>query len=377
MPSIPVFFDLKSSAATQYMNVIQGIRNESSRHGTRLNLVSSTDVDAVDFEALPSVAIVTGTDMPFMHSTIRRLRACGRQAILAGADSEPFGNDVSCATPSRRAETRQLVSYLHGCGKKRIALVGFGTNSINDNFRYHAVMSVAATWEHPLKDDDVWLWQSDPRKCFERFLDVSRRYDAVICPNDLMAICLIKSCKARGVSVPGDLFVASFGNMSIGRYFTPSITSTTMDMVRVGEQAYGLWQFLSANDGAPHATLKLTVPGSILVRDSTDNLPLRHDACAETPVLKTDCFYDNPTIAVLQSIENCISQRDAIDIRILRRVMNGMNYEQISDELFIGGSTLRYRMSKIFADANVRSRQELEQLMRDHLGGDNPFACVE
>lgn len=377
MPSIPVFFDIRSSAATQYVNVIQGIRNEASRHGTKLDLISNTDADTVDFTALPSVAVVTGTDMPFMHRTIRRLRACGRQAILAGADSEQFGNDVSCATPSRRTETRQLVNYLHGCGKKRIALVGFGKNSINDNFRYHAAMSVAATWEDPLQDDDVWLWQNDPRECFERFLDVRQRYDAVICPNDLMAICFINSCKARGVGVPGDLFVASFGNMSIGRFFTPSITSTTMDMVCVGEQAYCLWQFLSANDGAPHATLKLTVPSSILVRDSTDNLCLEDDACAETPLLKTDRFYDNPTIAVLQSIENCISQRDAIDMRILQRVMNGMNYEKISDELFIGGSTLRYRMNKMFADAGVRSRQELEQLMRNHLGGENPFACME
>ena len=315
--------------------------------------------------------------MPFMQSMIRRLRACGRQVILAGADSEQFGNDVSCATPSRRAETRQIANYLHGCGKKHIALVGFGKNSINDNFRYHAVMSVVATWEHPLMDDDVWLWQNDPRECFESFLNVYTRYDAVICPNDLMAICFINCCKARGVSVPGDLFVASFGNMSIGRYYTPSITSTTMDMVCVGEQAYSLWQFLSANDGAPHAALKLTVPSSILVRGSTDNLHLKDDACVETPVLKADRFYDNPTIAVLQGIENCISQRDAIDMRILQRVMEGMNYEKISDELFIGGSTLRYRMSKIFADAGVRSRQEFEQLMRAHLGDGNPFACVE
>ncbi|MEG1892151.1 MAG: substrate-binding domain-containing protein [Clostridia bacterium] len=375
MPSIPIFFDLKSSAATQYANVILGIRNAASRHAVKLNLISDEESKTVDFASLPDVAIVMGTDMPFMRSTIDRLRTSGRQAILAGADSDQFGSDVSCATPSRRAETRQLANYLHGCGKKRIALVGFGKNSINDNFRYHSVMSVVATWEHPLMDEDVWLWQHDPRECFEEFLDVHMRYDAVICPNDLMAICFINCCKMRGVRVPDDLFVASFGNMSIGRYYEPSITSTTMDMVCVGEQAYHLWQFLSANEGMHHAALKLTVPSSILVRGSTDNLHPKNDLSADATTLKADRFYYNPTISALQGIENCISQRDDIDMGILQRVMDGMNYERISDELFISGSTLRYRMSKIFADAGVRSRQEFELLIRQHLGEGNSFAC--
>ena len=53
--------------------------------------------------------------------------------------------------------------------------------------------------------------------------------------------------------------------------------------------------------------------------------------------------------------------------------MSGQSYEEISDRLFISGSTLRYRLNKMFADAGVKTRQEFEALMRTHLGEGNPF----
>lgn len=376
-PSIPVFCDEKSSLSTQYSNTIQGIRSAASRCGLHIRLISEDGVDATDFNALPSVAILTGSSMQLIQDVIARLRAAHRRAVLAGTDPEPFGHDISCATPSRRAETQQLVNYLYNCGKERLALVGFGQNSINDNFRYHAAMSAVASRGKMLGENDVWLWQHDPRESFERFIDVCERYDAVICPNDIMAIYFINCCKARGVRVPEELFVASFGNMSISRFYRPTITTMTMDMLTVGEQAFNVWRFLMNKENAQQTEFKITVPSRILVRESTANTSI---AAAEGAVLlkaKADRFYDNPTIAQLVGIESCIAQRDAMDMQIIRCLMDEKSYEQISDELFISGSTLRYRLNKIFADADVRGRQEFETLVRTYLGEGNPFEFAQ
>ncbi len=375
--TIPVFYDEKSYASTQYSNAIQGIRTAAGRCGMRVELISDAAAPGTDVSALPPAAIVTGASMPFMQQTIARLRENKRLAVLCGTDSEQFGHDVSCATPSRRTETQQLVNYLHNCGRERIALVGFGKNSINDNFRYHAAMSAVAVWGRPLTDEDVWLWQHDPRESFEQFLDICDRYDTVICPNDIMAICFINCCKGRGVRVPEDLFVASFGNMSIGRYYKPTITSMTMDMLCVGEQAFNVWRFLIANESAQQMALKITVPSRILARESTACMNIEVGEGQITPPLQADRFYYNPTIAMLGSIDNCISQRDPIDMRIISALMDEHSYEQISGDLFISGSTLRYRLNKIFADAGAHSRQEFESLVRTHLGEGNPFAFVD
>jgi DNA-binding LacI/PurR family transcriptional regulator/DNA-binding CsgD family transcriptional regulator len=375
--SIPVFYDEKSAASTQYSSTIQGIRSAASRYGMHLMLVNEKALDGVDFDSLPQVAILTGASMPFLQRVIARLRAGARRAVLAGSDSEQFGHDVSCATPSRRAETQQLVNYLYNCGKQRIALVGFGRNSINDNFRYHAAMSAVAARGSILTEGDVWLWQHDPRSSFEAFLDVSGRYDAAICSNDIMAICLINACALRGLRVPEDLFVASFGNMTIGRFYRPSITSMTMDMHYVGVQAFQAWRFLMNNEDAPQTALKITVPSQILARQSTANLNAEARESAFLPSLEADRFYENPTIAKLVEIEHCISRRDAIDMDIIKFLMDGLIYERIAEKLFISGSTLRYRLKKIFTDAGVSGRQEFRALINKHLGEGNPFKGVD
>ena len=369
---IPVFVDEKSASSSQYANTIQGIRTAAARCNMRLRLISDARFDETDFETLPGVAIVTGVSMPFIQKAIARLRSHGRYAVLAGTDSEQFGHDVSCATPSRRTETQQLVNYLYNCGKRRIALVGFGRRSINDNFRYHAAMSAVAAWGNLLKDEDVWLWEQDPSESFEQFLQVHSRYDAAICPNDVIDVWLVDFLQKNGTRVPDDLFVASFGNMAIGRYHIPSITSMTMDMLVVGEQAFNVWRFLMKNDKSQQTALKMTVPSRLLIRQSTANTCIEAGEGAVAPTLQ-DHFYHNPTIALLVGIENCINQRDETDLRIMRGMMDGKSYEQISDELFISGSTLRYRLNKIFADIGAHNRQEFETIIRTYLGNGNPF----
>lgn len=375
--TIPVFIDEKSSASSQYGVSLQGVRNAAARGNLRIRLISEKHIETVAYDELPPVAIVMGVSMPFMQHVIEGLRAHGRSTVLAGTDPERFGHDISCATPSRRAETQQLLHYLYfNCGKKRIALVGFGSNSINDNIRYQAALRYGAADRRRLTDSDVWQWTEDPVESFEHFAAVRDRYDAAICPNDVIAVCLIDHLRARGVSVPDDLYVASFGNRAVGRYHIPAVTTMTMDMQTVGEQAFQVWRFLMKNERRQETTLRITVPSRLLIRESTAYTRMKAGAYAPA-VPDSDPFYHNPTIAVLERIENCIRQRDGIDMRILCALMDAKSYEQISDELFISGSTLRYRLNKIYADAGVKGRQAFEKLIRAHLGGGNPFLSRE
>ena len=60
-------------------------------------------------------------------------------------------------------------------------------------------------------------------------------------------------------------------------------------------------------------------------------------------------------------------------MQILRLLMEKKSYEQISDELFISNSTLRYRLNKIYADAGAKGRIDFEALVKDSLGSGNPF----
>ena len=372
-PCVPVFCDENSSASAQYADTIQGIRTAAGRCGMRLRLCSDADFDRADFAALPPIAIVTGASLPMIQQVIARLRDFDRLAVLAGTDSEQFGHDVSCATPSRRTETQQLINYLYSCGKRKIALVGFGARSINDNFRYHAAMSAIAARGLMLREKDVWLWEQDPMDSFREFAGVAGEYDAAVCPNDIMAVYLVEHLRSRGVAVPDDLFVASFGNMAIGRYHRPAITSMTMDMHYVGEQAFSVWRYLMKSDQTlQRIALKITVPSTLLIRESTACMPL-HAGVGDVFPPRQDNFYHHPAISRLLRLEKCISRRDDTDMQILRLLMAKKGYEEISDALFISSSTLRYRLNKIYADAGMKGRADFEALVRESLGTDNPF----
>ena len=255
---------------------------------------------------------------------------------------------------------------------------GFGRNSINDNFRYHAAMSAVAAWGKPLAETDVWLWQRDPRASFEAFLDVADRYDAVICPNDIMAIFFIDSCKAHGHPRAGG-FIRRLLWQYERRAFLPPVRHHDDDGYVRGWASRLLTPavFLTSNEASQETALKITVPSRILVRESTAEKTIGNDPSLMMPTLQEDRFYMNPTISVLVSIENCISQRDRIDFHIMNELMTGNSYEEIADRLYISSSTLRYRLNKMFADADVKTRQEFETLIHRHLGEGNPFADAE
>lgn len=372
---VPVFYEKKSASTTQYDQLLQGIRAAAGRAGIQTLLIPEEEREDINPEPLPPVAIVTGTDLPALQRTISYLRASGRRAVLAGSDSGPFGSDVSCVTPSRPAETQQLVNYLYNCNRKRIALVGFGENSINDTVRLHAALNALASWGILLEKETICRWRQDPQESFTHFFQHAHLFDAVICPNDVIAICFLRQCAKHGLAVPEELYVASFGNMAIGRYFQPSITSMTMDMLCVGEQSFQAWRFLMNNDNA--TALKLTVPSRVLVRDSTAGQQAEIGKGTAPAAGRPDLFYDNPAIATLQRIESCLSQRDELDMRIIKGILQGDTYEQICEHQFISAGTLRYRRNKIFADAGVSRRQAFSSLMRTQLGAENPFSAIE
>lgn len=374
---VPILYDRKALSSTQYASALQGIRNAASRYGQRLQMIAAEDMDSTDFNEIPDVAILLAISMPFIEKALDVLRRHARATVLAGIDSEQFGADVSCATPSRRTETQQLVNYLYNCGKKRMALVAFDADSINDNFRYHAAITAAAVWGSVLTENDVWHWKHDPHEAIDAFLKVHSRYDAVICPNDAISICLINECKKAGIRIPEEMYLASFGNMSVGSFYSPTITTTSMDMFAVGEQTYNVWRFLMASDSRNRSSIKITVPSRILVRESTGNEAPRTGVYAASPKLQADRFYYNPVISALIGLDNCLSQRDALDMKIIRSLMDGYNYETICEKHYISSSTLRYRLNKVFNDAGVNSRKEFEHLVHLHLGDGNPFSYVE
>lgn len=368
--TVHVGIDDQSLNVAKWQRLLQGLHTACEKAGMTVNVhTRSTLKKQADSDLSP--LILTGTDASFLRETALELENEGQRVVLAGIESDQLGLDISCAAPSRRNETRQLVNYLFTCGRRRIALAGFGTHSVNDRVRLLAAEEAFEAQGLSFSPRDVWKWEEDPAGCLRSFLSRASEYDAVICPNDILAISLINLCKSSDIRVPDDLYVASFGNTAVGRLYSPSITTMTMDMYSVGMQAFSAWQVVRA-DPTGRAVCHITVPSCILVRESTALNQIER-LSSPAQAIPEDPYYQSPTIMPLEIIERCMAHLDKLDLLILAELMDGTSYENVCEKLFLSQSTLRYRLGKIYKRLGVTGRRQMENLVRSQFYGTNPF----
>jgi LacI family transcriptional regulator len=89
-----------------------------------------------------------------------------------------------------------------------------------------------------------------------------------LCLSDSIAYGVYAACAELGLSIPGDVAVAGFGDHPISRLLAPSLTSTVWDVDRVAELATGFLVTAMDADG-PQATLREIVAPLLAARAST------------------------------------------------------------------------------------------------------------
>lgn len=116
---------------------------------------------------------------------------------------------VSCDSA---AGQRDLVSRLLGAGHKEFAVVAGPADSyVGEERRRAALMRLgeAGIEDVPVVRGDYGY--ASGVEAFENLLSKRRRYDAVVCVNDLMAIGVMDAARERhGLDIPGDLSVVGF-----------------------------------------------------------------------------------------------------------------------------------------------------------------------
>lgn len=175
-----------------------------------------------------------------IHSmgTIGQLRQAGIPVILSGVDGAHFGSDIcSVASDSALAMT-QMVRYLLSYDRKRIALAGFWSSSRNDMAFLDAAVAAADRFGYPISPQSIFLWENQLDESLNAFFQKYEDYNAVICPNDTIAICLTRACRERDIRIPETLFVTGASNMRISQKFEPSITTISMDFREIGKETY-------------------------------------------------------------------------------------------------------------------------------------------
>jgi DNA-binding LacI/PurR family transcriptional regulator len=140
---------------------------------------------------------------------------------------------------------RQAMEHLYSLGHRHIAYIsGLGKDMLYDLrcLGYRKMID-----ELKLSDGDNLLIDSKYSfktgieagyQAGEKLISLKKKFTAVICMNDIMAIGLMRCLKDRGYKVPQDVSVMGFDGIELGQYFSPSLTTMALNQMEFGRKIF-------------------------------------------------------------------------------------------------------------------------------------------
>lgn len=247
-----------------------GVQAVFEQHGiaTRTQRTRMDEAEAALYAGDPGVAGLILLGGVVRRPFIEALQAAGAPFVLAGAHALPLR--VNCVMADVARATEEAVGHLAARGRRRIGLVNGpeATSTSAERMRGYRL----ALAEHGLAFEPERVARADFRAeaGHAATLELLARrpdLDAILYPDDLVAMGGLRAIKAGGRRIPDDVAVVGFYDYDLARYTEPALTSLHLDMHRIGNMAARrLEMMLEAPDGQDWLVL---VEATLTVRESS------------------------------------------------------------------------------------------------------------
>jgi DNA-binding LacI/PurR family transcriptional regulator len=186
------------------------------------------------------------------------------------------------------AAARDLVAHLVATGRQRIACVGTRPGASRGTAAqrlagYRQALAEAGLTAPAGYEVPVMQWRRpDGADAARRLLALDAWPDAVFCFSDALALGVLRALHDEGVTVPTDVAVAGFDDITEARYAIPSLTTIAPDTAELARMALTLLAAELGDDpdgahGSPHGSPRtgsspdsmITVPHRLVPREST------------------------------------------------------------------------------------------------------------
>ncbi|WP_375450732.1 LacI family DNA-binding transcriptional regulator [uncultured Devosia sp.] len=166
---------------------------------------------------------------------------------------------------SRRA-AYEMTRYLLGKGHHTIAMIAGrgGTQAVRVD-GYLAAMHEAGAVPNVVIDDD--FNETGGGRAALAILDHPARSSAIFAANDLMAIGAMQAVRERGLSIPQDIAIAGFDDISSARLVWPGLTTVAQFQYQMGVRAAEILMERLKGQGLPTGVAH-EMPFSIIERGS-------------------------------------------------------------------------------------------------------------
>ncbi|MEZ5402697.1 MAG: LacI family DNA-binding transcriptional regulator [Bryobacteraceae bacterium] len=198
---------------------------------------------------VPGVAMVTSQIDPAVTQMLEQ-----RRIVATYLDLGIVGPIVSNLVINYESGIRQAIDHLLALGHRDIAYIGGPLHLPSAQSRKKAFFDAAArAGFSPAAVDGDFTVDGGYRGC-EAILSQSRRPTAIVAGNDLTAIGTLRSAHDRGLSVPRELSVVGFDDITFAEYTQPPLTTVAVPREQIGRIAFdSLWRMIKKGEpGAEH-----------------------------------------------------------------------------------------------------------------------------
>ncbi|TFY98628.1 LacI family DNA-binding transcriptional regulator [Ramlibacter rhizophilus] len=197
----------------------------------------------------------------------------GRQLLAQGVAVVSLGQDLSregigSIVHEERSATRRSVERLLALGHRQVAYVGRVKGSAIGTERflgYRDALQAAGTFD-PVRVWDMSFRYTAGHESVMRALDEGISFTALQAGSDEIAMGAIAALEDRGLRVPQDVAVVGFGDIDLGAYLRPALSTLSSSPQLAATQ---LAELLRAAEAPAAGPVRIELPRELVERASS------------------------------------------------------------------------------------------------------------
>ena len=364
-----IYIDPEYNGSVWCSQTLKGLTGEAVKRHYGVYFVESEDIFSIDLDKIYNdeenrVLIVLTTRVFTDLSFYDYFADKGVSLLFVNHQSNIYAENYSNILVDYREGMADVIKYLLGCNKKKSALFAVNPASSTDQIKKEYFLSVEGNSE-----GDIIYNNGSLSECCQVFYN-NNVYDSVICANDVAAYSLINFLSKKGVDVPKDLYVVSFGDSLLSQKGIPSLTTVSVDHTKLGRQALHAYSYLYRRGKGIRTSVYVTP--KLNIRESTENkqVELKEKEYKNISQIK-DSMYCDVTAQSILKLERMLDSCDKSDFAILRGIIEGKTYSKLAEELYMSEKTVSYRVACMKNNSGCASKEELCALVMEYVSLDS------
>lgn len=249
-----------------FATVVQSVLAESQKKGYQVFLVDTEGSHESESKAMQGL-VAQGVDgvivFPIDDSELRATSEFPVPIVVLDRDTP----DLDLVQAEYFEGGRMLADHLMSLGHKKFGVLE-GPRIVS------SVRARTRGFAESLADDCEFIWQEEHPFTMTLTDSAKSQLDkggitALVCGNDLIAMGALAHLRNTGVTVPDDISIVGFDDISFASVVTPGLTTVHMPIAAMGREAVNLLIRRLESNEEPETRSRVVLDVELVVRQST------------------------------------------------------------------------------------------------------------